>query len=106
MDFDDPDDIQTDREDAKVIKVTDEGRYVTASQLLSLTPQAMSESLCAQLSEVNDICTLKAALGYAIHVSNLYDFRTIQRILGLAERCEETVPFNDEEDKRIAGGGA
>lgn len=109
MDFDDPDDIQTDREAneaSQTIDPADAGLHETASSLFCRPSQAMIESLCEQVSDVQDVSRLRQALRYSIHMVTLYDYRTIQRLLGLTDRCEETVPFNDEEDKRIAGGGA
>jgi hypothetical protein len=125
VDFDDPDDISTDREAneaSRIIDAADDGQHITASQLFTRTPEAMAESLCDRLHEVQDIHTVRAALRFAIHVSTLYDFRVIQRMLGLLDRCEDTSECANrspstccdcdmhaeciEEDKRLAGGGA
>lgn len=110
MDFDDPDDIQTDREAneaARIIDPADDGKPCGASTLFVRPTQPMVESLADQISEVQDIYRLKTALRYCIHVVSLYDYNTVIRLLGLPERCEETVPpFNTDEDKREAGGGA
>lgn len=109
MEFDDPDDITTDREAnaaSRIIDPADDGKPSAASTLMARPTQPMIESLCDQIVDVQDVYRLKTALRYCIHFATLYDYNTVKRILGLPERCEETVPpFSVEEDKREAGGG-
>ena len=109
MDFDDPDDISLDREAneaARIIDPPDDGQISPASRLLMRPSAPMVESLCDRLADIQDVYRLKTALRYCVHFSTLYDYDTIVRLLGLPARCEETVPFSVEEDKREAGGGA
>jgi hypothetical protein len=109
MDFDDPDDISLDREAneaSRIIDAADDGTGSSASRLLMRPSMPMIESLCDRIADTQDIYRLKTALRYCVHFSTLYDYDTIIRILGLPARCEETVAFSTEDDKREAGGGS